>query len=70
GRPVELSLEELDGILRFQVTDAGSGFDTGATHDGSGLQNMADRVAALGGGVRVTSSAGGPTRVTGWVPIQ
>ncbi|MGQ0680687.1 MAG: histidine kinase [Actinomycetota bacterium] len=70
GRPVELSLEDLDGTLRFQVSDAGPGFDTGATHDGSGLQNMADRMAALGGGVDVTSPAGGPTRVTGWVPIQ
>jgi len=36
---------------------------------GSGLQNMADRLAALGGSVDVRSKPGSGTTVVGRVPI-
>ena len=64
---VVLSIE--GGFLVFRVTDDGSGFDTTATPHGSGLQNMADRLSALGGAVEIESEPGCGTTVTGRLPV-
>jgi signal transduction histidine kinase len=64
---VVLSIEA--GFLVFRVADDGSGFDTSVTPYGSGLQNMADRVSALGGTVAIESAPGCGTTVTGRLPI-
>jgi hypothetical protein len=45
-----------------------AGFDAEAI-EGGGLQNMADRIGAVGGDVRVSSAEGTGTQVNGWVPI-
>ena len=58
-----------DGGLEFTVTDDGAGFDPGATRRGSGLQGMADRLAALGGTLDVRSRPGHGTTVRGWLPL-
>jgi signal transduction histidine kinase len=58
-----------DGGLRFEVRDDGSGFDPAATAYGTGLQGMADRLAALGGRIEVTSAPGAGTSVLGTVPV-
>jgi len=60
---VELAADESG--LRFTVTDDGVGFDAAVGGDGTGLVGMADRLAAVGGEVRVSSSPGGGTTVTG-----
>ncbi|HEV2014220.1 MAG TPA: histidine kinase [Candidatus Dormibacteraeota bacterium] len=57
-----------DGALRFSVTDDGAGFDPKARRRGAGLQNMADRVDALGGALTITAAPGGGTTVTGTLP--
>jgi len=57
------------GHLVFEVTDNGLGFDSNAKEYGTGMQGMADRLAALGGELSVTSSPGEGTVVTGRVPI-
>ena len=49
----------------FTVTDEGPGFDPAATAAGSGLQNMSDRLAALGGSCQVALRPGRGTTVTG-----
>ncbi|HEX7166871.1 MAG TPA: sensor histidine kinase [Acidimicrobiales bacterium] len=54
--------------LTFTVTDDGSGFDPSSTANGHGLTNLADRVAALGGTLDISSSPGEGTTVRGWVP--
>jgi signal transduction histidine kinase len=54
--------------LAFAVTDDGGGFDQSAAPAGSGVQGMADRLAALGGTLRVSSAPGHGTEVTGRVP--
>ncbi len=59
-----------DGELRFSVADDGRGFDPAATPLGAGLQNMSDRLAALGGSVEVESQPGRGTTITGWVPAR
>jgi signal transduction histidine kinase/plastocyanin len=63
-------LHERDGTLVFEVEDDGSGFDVSATAHGSGLQNMTDRVAALGGGVEIDSRPGMGTTVVGRIPAR
>jgi signal transduction histidine kinase len=63
-------LEESDGDLIFRVTDNGKGFDPETTPRGSGLQNMSDRLSALGGTVEIASSPGRGTTVTGRIPAR
>ena len=58
-----------DGHLVFSVTDDGRGFDPGGTPPGSGLQNMSDRVEALGGSLEITSAPGAGTTVSGSIPV-
>jgi signal transduction histidine kinase len=62
-------LAEQDGDLVFEVVDDGKGFDPVTTPRGSGLQNMADRVEALGGRVEVASAPGRGTTVIGRIPV-
>ncbi|MDN5859441.1 MAG: histidine kinase, partial [Pseudonocardia sp.] len=56
--------------LRFSVIDDGPGFDpaTGGS-PGGGLQNMSDRVGALGGALEIRSAPGRGTVVVGNVPL-
>lgn len=58
-----------DGELTFSVTDDGRGFDRASTSLGAGLQNMADRLAALGGTLDLESEPGRGTIVTGRLPV-
>jgi len=63
-------LAERDGRLSFEVADDGRGFDPQAVPRGSGMVNMADRLAALGGELDVGSSPGGGTTVRGTLPAS
>ena len=65
---VELGAE--DGWLTFAVLDDGPGFDMQQAGVGSGLQNMADRMGALGGRLEVRSAAGRGTTIAGRVPAR
>ena len=58
------------GALEFSVTDDGAGFDSGSAGYGTGLQGMADRLAALGGDLQVRSKPGQGTTVTGRLPVR
>jgi signal transduction histidine kinase len=65
-----VGLREEDGFLVFSVSDDGRGFDVASTTRGSGLQNMVDRVEAVGGRIEVDSTPGRGTSVTGRVPVS
>jgi signal transduction histidine kinase len=71
GRHVKVSvaLAEEDGQLRFRVVDDGPGFAVGEVR-GLGLQNMEDRLGALGGRLTITSAPGRGTTVSGSVPVR
>jgi signal transduction histidine kinase len=57
-----------DGHLEFTVTDDGDGFDTAKPTPGTGLQGMADRLAAVGGTLGVHSTPGLGTTISGSLP--
>ena len=59
-----------DAWLHFSVEDEGVGFDSGAVARGQGLDNIADRVSAVGGSLAIDSAAGQGTRVTGRLPAD
>ena len=66
---VEIHFSEDGGALEFRLRDDGLGFDPASTPKGSGLQNMSDRISALGGSVQIHSSLGGGTEVRGRIPL-
>ena len=51
------------------MSDDGAGYDSVRTPMGSGLRNMADRLAALGGRLEVRSAPAAGTTVTGRLPV-
>ena len=57
------------GSLQFTITDDGTGFDTAGARHGTGLQGMADRLAALGGTLHLRSQPGQGTTVSGRLPV-
>jgi signal transduction histidine kinase len=65
-----ICLRAQNGILSFTVSDDGTGYDARHTPTGSGLRNMADRLAALGGWLEVRSAPGQGTTITGHLPIR
>jgi signal transduction histidine kinase len=64
-----VSLSDGDGRLRFEVTDDGVGFDPASSTYGTGLQGIADRLAALDGSIEVRSAPGTGTTVVGVLPV-
>jgi len=67
---VAVSLLEDHGELVLSIRDDGRGFDRAATPLGDGLQNMADRLAALGGTLTVRSRSGAGTTIEGRLPVR
>jgi signal transduction histidine kinase len=51
------------------VTDDGVGFDPSTTSYGTGLQGIADRLAALDGTLDVRSEPGSSTTLEGRLPV-
>ena len=63
-----VALAASGGQLEFTVTDDGAGFDVAAAGNGTGLQGMTDRLAAVGGTVAIESAPGHGTTVSGCLP--
>jgi signal transduction histidine kinase len=64
-----ICLQAHNGTLRFTVSDDGTGYNTRHTPMGSGLRNMTDRLAALGGQLEVRSAPRQGTTITGHLPL-
>ena len=72
GRDVHVTVRLIrdEDELRFSVEDDGGGFDPAAA-EGSGLAAMRERIALLGGRLKVSSVRGHGTTVAGavsWLP--
>ena len=66
---VRVDLRQQNGHLLFSVIDDGVGFDPKAASGGTGVQNMKDRVASLGGRLSLESQPGKGTTVSGLLPL-
>ncbi len=64
-----VTLRDGDGSLRFEVTDDGVGFDVASSSYGTGLQGIADRLAALDGELELRSVPGAGTTLVGSLPV-
>jgi signal transduction histidine kinase len=67
---VLVRLHEDHGLLAFEVSDDGVGFDPGTVGDGTGLRGMADRVEAVGGTFELRSAPGRGTTIGGRLPVR
>ncbi len=65
---IQVSLRRAGPNLRLEVIDDGRGLATPGRTDGTGMQNMKDRVAALGGRFEVRSRPGQGTHVVAAIP--
>ncbi|MEV6305826.1 sensor histidine kinase [Actinoplanes sp. NPDC051861] len=65
---VSVVLRCADGTVVLEVADNGRGFAVESA-DGNGLSGMRERLAALGGSVRVESAPGAGTRVVARLPV-
>jgi signal transduction histidine kinase len=61
-------LGEENGCVGFTVEDDGRGFDPRSVERGAGLNNIAERVSAAGGTLRIDAAPGRGTRVSGRIP--
>jgi signal transduction histidine kinase len=58
------------GAILFEVSDDGCGFAAVAADEGSGITGMRDRLAAVGGELRIESEPGDGTRVLGRISLD
>jgi signal transduction histidine kinase len=58
-----------DRDLQFETRDDGAGFDVQTTPFGTGLNNLRDRVAAVGGTMTIRSTLGRGTSIKGSIPL-
>jgi signal transduction histidine kinase len=70
GAKVTIVLASGAGEASFLVEDDGAGFDPDATQRGGGITNIADRLAALDGTLRLDSVPGAGTRLHGVIPLS
>jgi signal transduction histidine kinase len=65
---VRLRFRHRDGRLAVLIEDDGCGFVHARGREGAGLTNIRDRIAAVGGAVRIRSTVGGGTIVVVTLP--
>jgi signal transduction histidine kinase len=71
GATITVRVWEEPEWLNFEVADTGAGFEVdGAAGKGAGFVNMADRVGAIDGTVRVASVLGQGTTISGRIPLH
>jgi signal transduction histidine kinase len=69
ARRVSVILQRVDGVAMAVVEDDGAGFDPLAPRgDAIGLEGMRERLALVGGRLRIESSSGSGTTLVAEVP--
>lgn len=69
ARRVSIALTRMEGSLKAVVEDDGQGFDPEHADGGHGLIGMRERLALLGGRLRIESSPGSGTTIASDVPL-
>jgi signal transduction histidine kinase len=67
---VSISLTRMEGSVKAVVEDDGTGFDPAIVDGGIGLIGMQERLALLGGRLRVESRPGAGTTIAADVPVR
>jgi signal transduction histidine kinase len=70
GSDVTVRLEASGDGLEFSVVDDGPGVDQDRLAEGADIQDMRDRVEAVGGRFDAVSAVGRGTAVAGWLPLS
>jgi signal transduction histidine kinase len=65
----QIVIGEQGSMLRFSVTDDGPGFWKDRVRLGAGMINMRDRMAAVGGELKIRSAPGQGTSILGQIPL-
>ncbi len=65
----QIVIGEQNSMLRFSVTDDGPGFRKDEARLGAGMINMRDRMAAVGGELKIRSTPGQGTSILGQIPL-
>ncbi|HWL34535.1 MAG TPA: histidine kinase, partial [Gaiellaceae bacterium] len=69
GASASVWLSDDGGELRFRVEDDGRGFEPARVEPGTGFSNLTDRLTAVGGSIRIDSTAGRGTCIAGQIPV-
>jgi signal transduction histidine kinase len=67
---LNIRLSRTEELVTLEVSDDGPGFDTATESLGAGLQNMADRVNAVGGSFELTTAPGAGVRILATIPLD
>ena len=70
GVSVRIELSARDHRLMFEVADDGQGYEAGIGPASGGVQNMTDRIGALGGQFTIHSVPGSGTTILGSIPLE
>ncbi len=70
GASVRIELSTHDHRLTFEIADDGQGYESGFVPATGGLQNMTDRIGALGGELAIHSVPGSGTAILGSIPLE
>ncbi len=70
ARRIMITISGTPGVLDFEVSDDGRGFDPALLGSGSGTANLADRIAAVGGRLEITTGPGLGTTIRGSIPMH
>jgi signal transduction histidine kinase len=70
ARSVSILLRRANGAITAVIEDDGRGFDSSAVRDGTGLDGMRERLALIGGRLKIESRLGGGTTLVAVVPSR
>lgn len=65
-----IALREEPGVVVLEISDNGPGFNPAQGRIGAGLQNMADRVNAVGGSWNISTSPGEGVTILARIPVS
>jgi len=70
GVSVRIELSARDRWLMFKIADDGQGYEAELVPASGGVQNMTDRIGALGGQFTIQSVPGYGTTILGTIPVE